>query len=202
VQHLLTSMAQSPIEPEVNIVGDGPYLPELKRQAQQLNSPANLIGWLDNRSPQLHQLYETSSIFVFPSEAENFPMVLLEAMAAGLAIITTEGTGCAEVVGDAGILVPSRDPQAIGRALRRLIDDHELRRSLGEAARRRIEGNFTWQAVAARYLDEYAQQGISSGNGRRPRLSPDATSLLTTESGAVGFFAAAAGLSGYLAQFC
>ena len=202
VQHLLASMAQSPIEPEVNIVGDGPYLPELKRQAEQLNSPAKFIGWLDNRSPQLHQLYETSSIFVFPSEAENFPMVLLEAMAAGLAIITTEGTGCAEVVGDAGILVPPRDPQAIGRALRRLIDDHELRRSLGTAARRRIEENFTWQAVAARYLEEYAQQGISSDNGRRPRLSPDATSLLTTESGAVGFFAAATGLSGYLAQFC
>jgi hypothetical protein len=106
------------------------------------------------------------------------------------------------VVGDAGLLVPPRDPQAIGQALRRLIDDHELRRTLGAAARRRIEENFTWQAVATRYLDEYAQQGASGGNGRRPRPSPDATSLLTTESGAVGFFAAAAGLSSYLAQFC
>lgn len=50
-------------------------------------------------------MYETSKIFVFTSGAENFPIVLLEAMASGLAIITTEGAGCSEVVGDAALLV-------------------------------------------------------------------------------------------------
>ena len=43
-------------------------------------------GWLDNDSRELKDLFETSSIFVFPSHAENFPLVLLEAMAAGMAI--------------------------------------------------------------------------------------------------------------------
>jgi glycosyltransferase involved in cell wall biosynthesis len=155
IQHLLTALSLAPIEPEVHIVGDGPYLPELRRQAKQLASPARLWGWLDNRSPQLRELYESSSIFVFPSEAENFPVVLLEAMAAGLAIITTEGTGCAEVVGDTAMLVPARNPQAISQALQRLVRDGELRRSLGAAARRRVEENFTWSAVAKRYVDEY-----------------------------------------------
>ncbi|MDQ3136103.1 MAG: glycosyltransferase family 4 protein [Gemmatimonadota bacterium] len=167
VQYVLDALAQTPVEPEVHIVGDGPYLPELRAKADALRSPARFWGWLDNRSPQLREIYESSGIFVFPSEAENFPMVLLEAMAAGLAIITSEGTGCAEVVGDAGILVPVRDSRAIGRALKRLVDDPELRRSLGAAARRRVEENFTWSAVAARYVEEYARQ---AGSGGPPKL--------------------------------
>ena len=162
VQWVLDSLAESPVDPEVHIVGDGPYLPELRRRAEALDSPARFWGWLDNRSPQLRELYESAGIFVFPSEAENFPVVLLEAMAAGLAIITTEGTGCAEVVGDAGLLVPVRDSRAIGRALKRLVENPALRQSLGAAARRRIEENFTWAAVARRYVEEY-QQHVPGG---------------------------------------
>jgi glycosyltransferase involved in cell wall biosynthesis len=165
VQYVLDAIAESPVEPEVHIVGDGPYLPELRQKAEALGSPAKFWGWLDNRSPQLREIYESAGIFVFPSEAENFPMVLLEAMASGLAIITTEGTGCAEVVGKAGLLVPVRDSRAISRALERLVNDPELRRSLGAAARRRIEENFTWSSVANRYVDEYrrhARPGLVS----------------------------------------
>jgi glycosyltransferase involved in cell wall biosynthesis len=164
VQFVLDSLAESPVEPEVHIVGDGPYLPELRRQAEALHSPAKFWGWMDNRSPQLREIYESSGIFVFPSEAENFPIVLLEAMAAGLAIITTEGTGCAEVVGDAGLLVPVRDSRAIGRAIRQLVDDPALRQRLGAAARRRIEENFTWSAVANRYVQEYATHASPDGD--------------------------------------
>jgi glycosyltransferase involved in cell wall biosynthesis len=175
VQYVLEAISESPVPAEVNLVGDGPYLPELRRRAEALRSPARFWGWLDNRSPELRQIYESSGIFVLPSEAENFPIVLLEAMAAGLAIITTEGTGCAEVVGDAGLLVPVRDPRAIARALKRLVDDPELRQNLGLAARRRIEDNFTWRAVARRYVEEY-QRHTASGrpapvhgtNGARP----------------------------------
>jgi hypothetical protein len=110
---------------------------------------------------------------VLPSEAENFPIVLLEAMAAGLAIITTAGTGCAEVVGDAGLLVPVRDSRAIGRALKRLVEDGDLRQRLGVAARRRIEENFTWRAVARRYVEEYQRHAVSgTGADHPPALVP------------------------------
>jgi glycosyltransferase involved in cell wall biosynthesis len=166
VQYVLEALAESPIAAEVNIVGDGPYLPELRRRAEALRSPARFHGWLDNRSPELRQIYESSGIFVLPSEAENFPIVLLEAMAAGLAIITTEGTGCAEVVGEAGLLVPVRDSGAIARALKRLVEDSELRQRLGAAARQRIEDNFTWRAVARRYVEEYERHARSDATGR------------------------------------
>lgn len=171
-QYVLEALAESPLAAEVNMVGDGPYLPELRRRAEALHSPAKFWGWLDNRSPELRDIYESSGIFVLPSEAENFPIVLLEAMAAGLAIVTTAGTGCAEVVGDAGLLVPVRDSRAIARALKRLVEDPELRQSLGAAARKRIEDNFTWRAVARRYVEEYqrhARSGPRAGH-RGPML--------------------------------
>ena len=188
VQYVLDALAQSPVEPEVHIVGDGPYLPELRRKAAALGSTAKFWGWLDNRSPQLHELYQSSGIFVFPSEAENFPIVLLEAMAAGLAIITSEGTGCAEVVGDAGLLVPVRDPKAISRALARLIENPELRRSLGAAARRRIEENFTWASVTRRYVEEY---GRHTADGVPATLSLSPSSMTPARMGsALGVLAA------------
>jgi glycosyltransferase involved in cell wall biosynthesis len=182
VQYVLNALAETPIPAEVNIVGDGPYLPELRRRADALRSPAKFWGWLDNRSPELRHIYESSGIFVLPSEAENFPIVLLEAMAAGLAIVTTADTGCAEVVGDAGLLVPVRDSRAIGRALKQLVEDPDLRQRLGAAARKRIEDNFTWRAVARRYVEEYHRHAapgpradqlaalVAGSNGTRPSL--------------------------------
>ncbi len=94
VQYFLQSLKtlDPKLEYEVNILGDGPFLPTLRQKASNLNVEVKFWGALDNTSPELRNLYETSSIFMLPSESENFPMVLLEAMAAGLAIITSHST--------------------------------------------------------------------------------------------------------------
>ena len=155
VQYVLKALKDSNHGYDVNIVGDGPYLERLRTLASGENIKVRFWGWLDNESDAIKVLFETSSIFIFPSEAENFPIVLLEAMAAGMAIITTEGTGCAEVVGDSGILVKPRDPDGIKKALSTLIMDKELKRKLGMAARERLEKQFSWSAVAKRYADIY-----------------------------------------------
>ena len=136
----------------MNIVGEGPYLPELRRQAAETGVSVKFWGWLENRSPQLRELYESSTIFVFPSEAENFPIVLLKAMAAGLAIITTAG----RLRRSDGRRRPVGAPQGPRGDHARTQAAHTgagSRGALGTAARRRIEDNFTWSAVAGRYLD-------------------------------------------------
>jgi glycosyltransferase involved in cell wall biosynthesis len=140
----------------INIVGEGPYLESLKKLSKE-KANINFLGFLDNGSKELRELYESSKIFVFTSEAENFPVVLLEAMIAGLAIITTNDTGCAEVVGDGGILIKSKNPAAIKEALLKLINDAELCKMLGKAARRRAEELFSWTTVANRYIQVYSQ---------------------------------------------
>jgi glycosyltransferase involved in cell wall biosynthesis len=142
---------------DVNIVGDGPYLPTLKSLAEELGVDARFWGHIDNDSQQLKDLYETASIFVFTSEAENFPIVLLEAMIAGAAVITSNGTGCAEVAADAGLLVPVRDPQAIRKALTQLVQSPQLVRRLGIAGRERVIERFSWDGVINQHLEVYGR---------------------------------------------
>ncbi len=159
VQYLLRALARRSAEFDINIVGDGPYLQTLKNQAKELKIEAKFWGHLDNDSQDLKDLYETAPIFVFTSEAENFPIVLLEAMIAGAAIITTSGTGCAEVVGDAALLVPVRNPEAIRAALDRLVADPDLVARLGTAARERVIARFGWDGVIDQHIEAYRQYG-------------------------------------------
>lgn len=157
IQYLLRALEGIEIHHEVVVAGDGPYLGTLRTLARELDLEVDFRGWLDRDSDELRDLYETSAIYVFPSEAENFPMVLLEAMGGGAAIVTSKGTGCAEVVGEAALLVEPRDVDGIRDAVLRLTRDPELCRRLGSAARTRLEENFTWRAVANRYVDYYTE---------------------------------------------
>lgn len=171
VQHLLRALAGLELDHEVVIVGDGPYLPVLKTMADELKVSVRFRGWLDGDSQELRDLYETSSIFVFTSEVENFPVVLLEAMAAGAAIITTSGTGCDEVVGDAALLVPPGDIVSLRIALARLTGEPELAQRLGARARARLERKFGWPAVAAEYLRVYHRSLGAAGTPTEPILA-------------------------------
>jgi glycosyltransferase involved in cell wall biosynthesis len=110
IQHLIEAFATLETEYELHIVGDGPDRSMLEKLARETTNTIRFWGWLDNSDPQLTRLCETSAIFALPSEAENFPVCLLEAMASGLAIITTQNTGRADVVGETA----NRDINAIG----------------------------------------------------------------------------------------
>jgi len=156
VQYFLQALSDLKYGYNINIVGDGPYLETLKRFATDKKLRVNFLGFVDNNSKELRDFYESSMIFVFTSEAENFPVVLLEAMIAGLAIITTNDTGCAEVVGDSAILVNSKDPGAIKDALIKLINDPDLCIELGKAARKRAEENFSWKNVVSKHINLYS----------------------------------------------
>lgn len=156
VQYFIKAISDLNHGYSVNIVGEGPYLETLKETSADIKAKVNFLGHLDNNSKELCELYESSKIFVFTSEAENFPVVLLEAMVSGLAIITTNDTGCAEVVGDTAILVKSRDSSAIKDALSRLIEDPDLTENLGRMARKRVEEKFGWTTITNKYLQTYS----------------------------------------------
>jgi glycosyltransferase involved in cell wall biosynthesis len=163
VQYLINALDGFSHAFEVHVVGDGPYLQVLEGRVEEKNLDVRFWGFLDNQSREIRELYETSKIFVFPSEAENFPIVLLEAMASELAIITTEHTGCAEVVGDAALLVKPRDSAGIRRCLEMLIADPQLTNRLGIAARKRLTKQFGWAKVAERYALLYRE--VKDGRG-------------------------------------
>jgi glycosyltransferase involved in cell wall biosynthesis len=155
VQYVIDALQHLPQDWSLHIVGDGPYLPTLRARAAKVGGRVRFHGWLEQGSAQLRELYETSRIFVLPSEAENFPIVLLEAMAAGLAIVTTQSTGCAEAVGESGMLVPARNPEAIREAVEALMASPERCQRMGRLGRLRLEANFSWTSIAARYEQLY-----------------------------------------------
>ena len=104
-----------------------------------------------------------ADVFVFPSRypPEGHPFVILEAMAAGLPIVTTDQACISETVidGENGFVVPQGDVAAIGRATVRLLEDAALRKRMGEANRRRLRAVYSldnWQRRLAGILAEAA----------------------------------------------
>lgn len=112
--------------------------------------------------PDPAALYQGADVFVFPSHEEGSALVTYEAMACGLPMITTFQAGSVARPGQEALLVPPGDVPAIMEALQRLRGDEELRRRLGQAARRRVE-DFTWEAYGRRLVEAYARiLGVTS----------------------------------------
>lgn len=164
IQYVIDAMAGVE-EYHYVICGDGPYRPELEDRIRHLNlgERVTIRGYLE--PDELRKEYETASIFVLPSFAENFPVVLLEAMSAECAIITSNTTGCAEVVGETALLVAPGDAAAIREALQAFIADETYTRNLGKASRKRAEEEFAWPAVAKKYLDLYTATAEDKTSG-------------------------------------
>lgn len=140
---------------EYVICGDGPYRSELEKQIERLHlgHKVKMRGFLKGEA--LKKEYESSKIFVFPSIAESFGMVLIEAMLAGCAVITSATTGCAEVVGDTALLVQPKDAEAIKKQLLTLIEDNKLCNKLGKRGRERVEREYSWPSVSHKYINLY-----------------------------------------------
>jgi glycosyltransferase involved in cell wall biosynthesis len=111
-------------------------------------------------SKALMSLLKAADLFVCPSIVEGFGIVLIEAMAAGLPIVTSDGPGCRDVVRheQSGLLVPPNRPDLLAAALNRLLADPALAERLAAGGSRQSE-EYAWDKVAAAYLASYARVG-------------------------------------------
>jgi glycosyltransferase involved in cell wall biosynthesis len=132
------------------VVGDGPLRSTLQEHARSvgLNGAARFLGTV----PEAWRLLPHFDIFVLPSRWEGMSNGLLEAMAAGRPIVATAVGGNPELItdGETGLLVPPEDPAALAAAIARLIREPALARRLGETARRRVEQEYTLDAMVRR----------------------------------------------------
>jgi glycosyltransferase involved in cell wall biosynthesis len=108
----------------------------------------------------------TCDIFVLPSLFEGTPLTLIEAMASGLPIVTTETCGMRDVIKrDAtGLLIPIRSPAAIVAAVTRLLEDAALRQRLGRAAQAEVESHYRWEHVSTTVAETYER--LAAGRGQ------------------------------------
>jgi glycosyltransferase involved in cell wall biosynthesis len=142
----------------VVIAGTGKLLDGLKAEARELGV-AERVWFLGLRMdvPELLQLFD---VYVLPSISEGLPMAVLEAMAAGRAIVATDVGGVGTVIRSAetGLLVAPRAPAALSDAITRLLVDDALRFRLGEAARRAVRARFSAAAMTRQYEQLYLRQ--------------------------------------------
>ncbi len=151
LQHL-----QHPEGVRLVVVGGGEEHEALTRQSRGLglDDRVRITGWTD----QVRDFLSRGDIFVLPSRSEGFPLAIVEAMLAGLPVVASGVGGVPEAVrdGETGLLVPKEDPERLSAALQRLIDDPELRVSMGRRGRR-VATSFTDERMAGRYLELWPQ---------------------------------------------
>jgi len=121
----------------------------------ELGGRVHFLGW--SAEPRRH--FSTFDLCAVPSRIEAFPLVVVEAMLAGLPVVASEVGSVADAVvdGETGLLVPPDDPDALAAALRALLDDPERMKLMGLRGRERARQRFTAEAMAARFESLYAE---------------------------------------------
>ncbi|WP_435076775.1 glycosyltransferase family 4 protein [Halococcus sp. AFM35] len=137
----------------VSIAGKGPLSNHSERLAATYDN-VEYLGYVSEEKK--HELLGAGSIFVLPSHAEGLPIAMLEAMAAGNAIVSTTVGAIPEVIDDErGLLVEPRDGDALADALAELVADPERVAAMGEANRQAATDEYAWETVAEELLATY-----------------------------------------------
>ena len=110
----------------------------------------------------LPYLYNGATVFVYPSIYEGFGLPVLEALACGTPVVTSNVSSLPEIVGEAGLLVDPHDPCALSAAIGRLLGDPNLARSLARRGRERAAG-FSWQRTARETISVY-ERAVAAKN--------------------------------------
>ena len=175
--HLLRACEQLPADVQVILCAGAPDTPEIKTEVEglvaRLREKRTGVVWIEEMlpRPELIAVLAASDVFVCPSVYEPLGIVNLEAMAVGLPVDGSATGGIPDVIvdGETGLLVPIEQVQDgtgtpidparfeadLAERLTTLVTDSEAAKVMGEAARRRVEEHFAWEAIAQRTMDVY-----------------------------------------------
>jgi len=144
------------------VAGEGPLRPELEAQVAALGLGAR-VRFLGIRH-DIPELMAAADVFVLSSVGEGFGLVVAEAMACECVVVATDSGGVREVLGDAGFLVPSRDPAALAAALLAATSlSSETAAGIGSAARRRVVAMYSFARAVDRWRELYASLLAGAG---------------------------------------
>jgi phosphatidylinositol alpha-1,6-mannosyltransferase len=153
------------------VVGDGDDAPRLRRKADSIPEGGSILFTGFVSSTALEDLYARAALFALPSRGEGFGLVYVEAMAHGLACIGSIHDAARELIRDdeTGRLVDQSDIGAMADTIAGLLDDRTLRQRMGEAGRRRVVSEFTFERFSDRM-----RALLPCGNAMRPALTSEA----------------------------
>ena len=149
----------------LKLVGEGPDLSRLKEHAS-LKGVSDRVEWLGHRM-DTSVFYREADVYLMLSRFEAMPFVILEAMASGTPVVGFPVGGVGEVIehGTDGVLLADRNPEALAAALLALECNPEQVRSMGQRARRKIEGQFTDERMADEF-ERVFDQLMASEKGK------------------------------------
>lgn len=152
---LLQAVARLDRPVRLTFVGDGPLRAAQELEARRLGIQER-VAFLGERR-DIPELLSQNHVFVLATNWEGFPLSILEAMRAGLPVVSTDVGGVREAIipGETGFVLPDNDPQTWCACLQSLLDSPALRQRLGDAARARYESLFTLSGMARQTLAVY-----------------------------------------------
>jgi len=143
---------------QLTIAGSGPERAALEGLARALDidTVVHFTGRVDNE--HMPELYRSADVMINPSIADNMPISILEALASGVPIVSTNVGGVPFLVEDGrtALLSPPGDPQAMAQALIQVLTAPDLARRLSEAGLASVQ-QYTWQCVRERLFGVYGQ---------------------------------------------
>jgi glycosyltransferase involved in cell wall biosynthesis len=154
----------------LTLIGDGRDAAKLRSLVSELGltERTRFLGHVPHEDLPRH--YRDADVFVLPSDREGMSNSLLEALASGLAVVSTDTGGAADLVGPAGLIVPTGGLEPLAAALASLARDRALVGRMRSEARRRAAG-LSWGAVADRYREVYERAIAGRAGGTRKASS-------------------------------
>jgi len=149
---VLKAFAEADLNSQVHLIFTGNKTPDLWSQIEsyQLTSRVDFVGTVPEA--RLPSLYRGAEAMIFPSLYEGFGLPVLEAMACGVPVVTSNVTAMPEIAGDAALLVDPTSVDQIARAMERILDDAALRQQLRNKGLMR-GSQFSWASTAARVYE-------------------------------------------------
>src|SRR5579871_5578798 len=164
---LLEALSYCPDHVNLLIVGAGDYQGELEARAEASGNGKRVRFMSGRPLQELPQIMNAMDVLVLPSRTtarwkEQFGRVLIEANACRTPVIGTDSGAIPDVVGEAGLIVPERNPEALAQALRELDAHPERRTEMGRRVREQVVALYTWERVAAKMRSIYLKTlGVS-----------------------------------------
>lgn len=157
------------------IVGDGPLREDLTAQALSLGVEAEFTGAVDNS--EIMRFYREADLFVLPSvicpdgHRDGIPVVLMEAMACGVPVVSTRLSGIPELVEDgvSGALVPEKDARSLSGAIGALLADADMRLRFSAEGRKKVVKDFEIRDVARQLMALFWSSRAERGDGEHTR---------------------------------
>lgn len=158
-------------EAEFLLAGDGPLRSKLQTQAAALGI-GDCVRFLGDRR-DIPAVMASLDLTVVPSDSESLSNVILESMAAGVPVVATDVGGNPELLGEnRGVLVPSRDVDALSDALTRLLQDEPARRQFSAASKKFAVSHFSAESVTREYENFYEELLERKNNSSVSRRQP------------------------------